>query len=90
VPPPVANDDYDDNWEDDRDAPQGRDLADDDEDETPTVPCPSCGREVAEFADRCPHCGDWVVQGGDSRPARRWPLIVVIVIIVAFLLWIVL
>ncbi len=77
-------------WDDDRDLPQERDLVDDDDDQTPTVDCPSCGREIAEFADRCPYCGDWVVAGGDTSTAasrRLWPIVVVIILI-AGLLWV--
>lgn len=45
--------------EEDRDLPQEGDLADD-EMGGDVVPCPSCGREVYEDAERCPHCGDWI------------------------------
>jgi hypothetical protein len=82
-------DDFDDeSWdEDDRDAPQESDLVDEDEDETPTVPCPRCGREVAEFAERCPYCGDWIIPsaGGGRRPL--WIVVAAIMALAAFLVW---
>lgn len=73
-------------WEADDDEPQPEDL--DDEDETPTVPCPSCRRAIPDFADRCPYCGDWVVQSSGA-PARRnpWFVVAVIAVVVAFLYW---
>ena len=46
----------------------------DDYDSAVELPCPSCGEDVYEDADRCPHCGDWVPPG--RRPAAanvpRW------------------
>lgn len=77
-----------DDCEDDLEAPQEADLRDPDDDETTTLPCPHCGGEVAELADRCPNCGDWIVQG---QPRRRRPglLLVVIglLILVVVLFW---
>jgi hypothetical protein len=39
------------------------------------VPCPACGQPVSELADKCPHCGQWIVvrTGGGGIPA--WILI---------------
>jgi hypothetical protein len=37
----------------------------DDDDWTPTVPCPQCGAEVYEDAVRCPACGSYVIH--DTR-----------------------
>jgi hypothetical protein len=78
-------------WEDDDpDAPQERDLADEDADETPTVPCPRCRREIPDFADRCPYCGDWVVQASGA-PLRRnlwFILLVVLAILLILAFWV--
>jgi hypothetical protein len=71
--------------EDDPDAPQARDVSGADEDETPTVPCPHCRREIPDFADRCPYCGDWVVQSS-GPPARRSVWFVVLVVIAVLLI----
>ncbi|MFO0837576.1 MAG: hypothetical protein U1D55_03555 [Phycisphaerae bacterium] len=51
----------------DDDLPQESDVGDDDE--TETLPCPNCRREVAEDSPRCPHCGDYLVPG--AAPTRR-------------------
>jgi hypothetical protein len=77
-------------WSEDPDAPQERDLSHDDDD-TATVPCPSCGQPVPDFAERCHHCGDWIVPGSGA-PSRRGPLFVIIVlmVLVAFVFWFVL
>jgi ribosomal protein S27E len=77
-----------DDWEaEDPEGPQGRDLDRDEEDETPTVPCPGCGEQIPDFADRCPYCGDWVVQsaGRRARPPL-WLIVTVLVLIAGFLM----
>jgi len=82
---PDERDEFESSWDDDDgNAPQARDLEAPGEDETPTVPCPSCGRDIPDFADRCPYCGDWVVQ--TSGPPARHNLWFVLVASVAILL----
>jgi|YNPNPStandDraft_1061719.scaffolds.fasta_scaffold274715_2 hypothetical protein len=75
-------------WGDEADEPQERDLVDEDEDETPTVPCPSCRRPVPDFADKCPYCGDWIVQSS-GEPARRnaWFVVLVVLVVLTFVAW---
>lgn len=59
--------DYEDAYEDDA-------YEDDafDDDGVETVACPSCGAEIYEDAERCMHCGDYVIHGhvthGTSNP----------------------
>ena len=87
--PRYGQSDYDEAWDEgDPDAPQARDVTDEDDDETPTVPCPSCRRPVPDFADRCPYCGDWIVQGV-HMPARRslWFIILVLIVLATFAVW---
>lgn len=76
-------------WDaDDAEAPQERDLFNEDEDETPTVPCPDCRRPVPDFADRCPYCGNWIIQTAGHSPRRTpWFIVLVIVIVLALLGW---
>jgi len=74
--------------QEDPEGPQKRDLVDEDEEETPTVPCPSCGRDVPDFADRCPYCGDWIVQAsGESSHGRVWLILAALAALVGFLWW---
>ncbi len=83
---------YDEEWGAvDPEGPQECDLIDEDEDETPTVPCPRCRREIPDFADQCPYCGDWVVQGAGAPTRRKpWFWLTVILVLAAFVLWYVL
>lgn len=74
-------------WEDDADAPQERDLDDEDGDEIPTVPCPNCGQSVAEIAERCPHCGDWIVAGGGRPQPSRWLIAAALLAAAGLLAW---
>jgi hypothetical protein len=72
-------------WDEgDPDAPQECDL--DDEEETPTVPCPNCERPIPDFADRCPYCGDWVVQNAGTTRRGIGFLILVLLLLIAFTL----
>lgn len=80
---------HEDAWDaDDAEAPQERDLIDEDDGQTPTVPCPNCQRPIPEFVDRCPYCGDWIVQTTGQSPRRTpWFILVVIVIVLVLLGW---
>lgn len=79
---PPQLDDQD--WDDDDDLAGGYD---DEDEETPTVPCPHCQRAIPDFADRCPYCGDWVVQGGVTTTSHKpWIIIAAILALVGFLL----
>lgn len=48
--------------DDERDDPQLRDLEELNGEDTPTVACAWCGGEIYDDADRCVHCGRWVVK----------------------------
>lgn len=81
-------DDGDHDWDElDPEGPQARDLSRDD-DETATVPCPHCRRPVPDFVDRCPYCGDWIVQStGEPRRHRLAFVLLVLLALLAFLAW---
>ncbi|HPM22582.1 MAG TPA: hypothetical protein PLP66_01670 [Phycisphaerae bacterium] len=85
VEPP---DDSDHDWDElDPEGPQARDLSRDD-DETATVPCPHCRRPVPDFVDRCPYCGDWIVQSaGEPRRRHIWLVLCVLLAGALLLLW---
>ena len=63
----------DDDWDDGYDA-DPFDLEDDEEE--PTLPCPYCGEEIHEDAQRCPSCGEYV--SSEDRPAARKPWWIII------------
>lgn len=57
------HEDWDDDGFDDQDEPQEIDLDDDPDDDGDDVTlCTTCGAEVSTYAERCPSCGDWVVE----------------------------
>ncbi len=63
-----ADDDSFEDWsDDDSDA---LDEFDEEEDSTATTPCPACGIEIYEDAERCPHCGEYVVHGHSPWSGR--------------------
>ncbi len=76
-----------DEWEDaeDDEAPAERDLSDDEAD-TPTLPCPHCGKPVFEFVDRCPYCGDWITPSVAGRK-NPWLVLLVFIVVAALLFW---
>jgi predicted nucleic acid-binding Zn ribbon protein len=77
--------------DDDPDAPQPGDLAADADVETMTVPCPHCGAQIAEEAQRCPQCGDWIESEPHGYENRTVLFLLaagfVIVVAVMWLLW---
>jgi predicted amidophosphoribosyltransferase len=62
-------------------------LEEDQRDESPTVRCPHCRREIYEFADRCPHCGKYVSEAElhPSSYASQWPIWWVVVVVMVLL-----
>lgn len=85
----MSIDRYREDWEDDHDAPQECDLDDDDDDAV--VDCPNCGREVSELADRCPHCGDWIVHDA-AAVSTGWKrgafvALAAVVLLIVLLIW---
>lgn len=81
------NDDGDDDWDEDWDDDFDGDA--EDFDEEPTIPCPDCGREIYEDAQRCPACGRYI-SAEDAPPARKpwWILVGVAACLYAAFRWI--
>jgi len=48
-----------------------QDPQDEDDNATPTDPCPHCGRSVYESAEFCHHCGKYISQE-DAPPRQPW------------------
>ncbi len=69
--------------------PDGDDLA---EGEEPgEARCPSCQADISEDCQKCPNCGEWIVELTSSERRARswaWPIIVAILIAVILLVWI--
>lgn len=61
------DDDEESGWDVDEDA-GGAEW--DEFDDEPTVPCPSCGREILEDSPRCPFCENYL-SDDDHRPRRH-------------------
>ena len=58
-----------------------------DDEPSATLPCPECGAEIYEDADRCPACGASVVMRlADPRRRPRWWVVVVGALVVLLLL----
>jgi hypothetical protein len=69
-------------WDDDDPGmeydPEDEDWPDDWDDE-PTIPCPHCGREILEDAERCPCCERYLSEEDAPRPRKPWWIIVGVV-----------
>ncbi|MFH1418199.1 MAG: zinc ribbon domain-containing protein [Planctomycetota bacterium] len=74
--------------DEDGDLPQEQDLGGDSADLGEMV-CPSCGANVTEDTQKCPHCGDWITPEYPSRHNwRRWVFVaVVLLMLCAILRW---
>jgi hypothetical protein len=61
---------------------------DDDSDEEPTVPCPSCRRDVLEDSPRCPHCGHFI-SAEDHADSKKplWVILTALACLAAALWW---
>jgi endogenous inhibitor of DNA gyrase (YacG/DUF329 family) len=81
-------------WADDRDDDSheadyaGFDTSAPDDDAT--APCPHCGAEIYDDAERCPECGGYVSRE-EAPPARRplWVIVGAVICLVIALGWIV-
>jgi predicted nucleic acid-binding Zn ribbon protein len=69
-------------WDDDDPGmvhgPEDEDWPDDRDDE-PTMPCPRCGREILEDAERCPYCERYLSKEDAPRPRKPWWIIIGVV-----------
>ena len=75
--------DEEDDWDDEDD-----DLGDD-SDEEPTVPCPSCRREILEDSLRCPYCERYISEedrAGGGKPV--WVILTALVCLGIAIWWV--
>ena len=74
--------------DDELDETEDPDESDQDSDEeSGTLPCPHCGEDVWEEAERCPHCGEYITPriGPDRKP--WWVIVAAALALLAVLLW---
>jgi len=78
----TMNEYYDDEYYDD----EYYDESDDDD--LDTEPCPNCGREVYEEAERCPYCGEYIIRSSNPLAGRpTWWIILGILGLLGFILY---
>jgi hypothetical protein len=77
------DDDGDQDWDDDE-----PDF-DDDSDDEPTVPCPSCSREIFEDSPSCPHCHRYISAEDHAGPRRPlWVFITALICLGVAIWWV--
>ena len=73
--------DEDQDWDDEE-----ADLGDD-SDEEPTVPCPSCHRDILEDSPRCPYCERYISEEDHANPKKPLWVIVTAVVCLIIAAW---
>ena len=71
-------------WEDPQEQDQDRD------DDPEQIPCPFCGKRVAEIADICPHCGNFMFSHdapGERKALWKWVVVILLVVVLAGLMY---
>jgi predicted nucleic acid-binding Zn ribbon protein len=74
--------------DDDLDETEGPDEFDRGSDDGPsvTIPCPNCGQDVYEDAERCPHCAEYITAA--ASPGRpTWLIIAAVLALLGVLFW---
>ncbi len=58
------------------------DWVEDDDDGNDLLACPSCGKEVYEETQQCPHCREWIipVDHGDRGKRIIWAIAAILII----------
>ena len=66
------------------------DTSDLDNVEETTLPCPACGEEIYDDAERCPQCGHYLTREDAPRSKPPvWIIVGAIVCIVIVVLWVI-
>lgn len=74
-------------WDDDLDEDDLDEPEDGEGDDDPTAPCPHCGVDVYDDAERCPSCGRYLSVADAPRLAPPAWIVVGVVAALAGLLW---
>ena len=62
--------------------PEGPDPSEmDDHDEPDIVPCPHCKKAISEEAEKCHHCGQWVIDRGEAVNRPTWTVFLIVLLI---------
>jgi hypothetical protein len=62
---------------------------DDDSDDEPTVPCPSCHREILEDTPRCPYCERYISAEDTAAPPKPfWMVATALVCLGIVIYWV--
>lgn len=65
------------------------DDLDEGDDEDTTAPCPHCGADVYDDAERCPHCGVYLsAEDTPRRPKPLWVVVGALAALVGMLWWV--
>ena len=80
---PDGSDEYDAYHDYDPDDPETYPAGLYDDDGPPLVPCPYCEEEIAEDAERCPHCANYLSR--EDAPAQGKSSFVVVLMVLALL-----
>ena len=75
-------------WDEDDDDYAGFDTSEPDEDAT--LPCPACGAEIYDDAERCPECGHY--QSREDQPRAKTPTWIIagaVICLVIVVLWVI-
>jgi predicted nucleic acid-binding Zn ribbon protein len=75
-------------WDDLDDDDTGFDATDPDDEST--APCPACGAEIYDDAERCPECGHYQSREDQRRSATPvWIIATAVLCLVIVVLWII-
>jgi len=84
--PNDSRDNSDDLTEDDWPDESDTDSSDDPE----QIPCPHCRKSIAEEAEWCTHCGQYISREDASTPLPPWVILSAILAIILAVMWTVL
>lgn len=59
----------------------------DEADEDATIPCPHCGVDIYDDAERCPECGRYLSREEVGSRQPRWFIIAAVICLIIAILW---
>ena len=62
--------------------PEGPDPSEmDPSDEPDIIACPRCRKAISEDAERCHHCGEWVIDQGEALNRPMWTVFLIVLLL---------